>query len=138
MINRNRKNLANLLLVFLFLALCIPSQAEITRVIVTKTEPYLDGKVFRDAGSYVRLSGQVYGEVDPRNLLNSLIQDISLAPVNSRGMVEYVSDFVILKPADMTRSNGLLFVSLPNRGNILAADTVLLQRGYIYVVITVF
>ena len=133
MINRNWKNIANLLLVFLLLALCIPAEAKIVRVIVTKTEPYLDGKVFRDAGSYVRLSGQLYGEVDPRDPLNSLIQDINLAPVNSRGMVEYVSDFVILKPADMTRSNGLLFMSLPNRGNILSADTALLQRGYIYV-----
>ena len=32
----------------------------------------------------------------------------------------------------MTKSNGLLFLSLPNRGNIFPADTVLLARGYIY------
>jgi len=113
--------------------LTVPLKAEVTRVIVTKTEPYLEGRVFGDAGSYLRLSGQVYGEVDPRNPLNSLIQDISLAPVNSGGMVEYVSDFVILKPADMSRSNGILFMSLPNRGNILPADTALLRRGYVYV-----
>ena len=120
-------------LVLVFLVFCIPAEAKIKRDIVTKTEPYLEGRIFGDAGSYIRLSGQMYGEVDPRNPLNSLIQDINLAPVNSKGMVEYVSDFVILKPADMARSNGLLFMSLPNRGNMLPADTALLRRGYVYV-----
>lgn len=122
-----------IMLLNLLILMPVTLKAEVTRVIVTKTEPYLEGRVFGDAGSYLRLSGQIYGEIDPRNPLNSLIQDISLAPVNSRGMVEYVSDFVILKPADMTQSNGLLFMSLPNRGNILPADTALLQRGYVYV-----
>lgn len=120
------------LLVFSVL-LTVPVEAEVTRVIVTKTEPYLEGRIFGNAGSYVRLSGQLYGEVDPENPLNSIIQDIDLAPLNSRGMVEYVSDFAILRPADMTRSNGLLFMSLPNRGNIMPPDTSLLKRGYIYV-----
>ncbi len=107
MINRNRKNLANLLLVFLFLALCIPSQAEITRVIVTKTEPYLDGKVFRDAGSYVRLSGQVYGEVDPLNPLNSLIQDISLAIKTKRNDPIESSDAIACSPIIQPALDGM-------------------------------
>jgi len=121
------------ILYILTLFLTVPLEAEVTRVIVTKTEPYLEGRIFGDAGSYVRLSGQVYGEVDPGNPLNSLIQDIKLAPLNSRGMVEYVSDFIILKPADINRANGLMFLSLPNRGNVFPPDTALLQRGYIYV-----
>ncbi len=83
-------------------------------------------------GPYLRLSGQIYGETDPENPLNSIIQDISLAPENERGMVEYISDFVILRPVVMSKSNGLLFLSLPNRGNMFPADTVLLGRGYIY------
>jgi hypothetical protein len=111
---------------------CYTSQAKIIRVIVTKTEPYLEGMIFGTAGSYEKLSGQAYGEVDPGNPLNSVIQDISLAPRNERGMVEYISDFIILQPADMTKSNGLLFLSLPNRGNAFPADTALLRRGYIY------
>ena len=111
---------------------CNPLQARIYRVTVTKTEPYSDGKVFGTAGSYEKLTGQAYGEVDPDNKLNSIIQDIQFAPRNARGMVEYISDFVILKPADMSKSSGLLFLSLPNRGNIFPADTVLLSRGYIY------
>jgi hypothetical protein len=121
--------LAALLIVFLS---CYPLQAKITRVIVTKTEPYLDGKVFGPAGSYEKLTGQTYGEVDPANPLNAVIQDIKLAPKNERGMVEYVSDFIILKPADISKSNGILFLSLPNRGNAFPADSALLVRGYIY------
>ncbi|MGB8492077.1 MAG: alpha/beta hydrolase domain-containing protein, partial [Bacteroidales bacterium] len=66
------------------------------------------------------------------NSLNSIIQDIKLAPMIDNGRVEYVSDFVIVRPADMTKSNGLLFLSLPNRGNAIPPDTVLLGRGYIY------
>jgi len=128
-----KRGLWFIMLLILSILMSVTLKAEVTRVIATKTEPYLEGRVFGDAGSYLRLSGQVYGEVDPRNPLNSLIQDINLAPVNSRGMVEYVSDFVILKPADMTRSNGLLLMSLPNRGNILPPDTALLRRGYVYV-----
>lgn len=110
----------------------LPLEAAITRVVVTKTEPYLDGRTFGNTGSYLRITGQFYGEVDPSDPLNSVIQDIGLAPVNEKGMVEYVSDFVILRPADMEKCNGLLFLSLPNRGNIFPADSVLLSRGYIY------
>ena len=121
-----------ILAALIFSFFCCPSQARIVRVIITKTEFYLDGKVFGTAGSYEKLTGQAYGEVDPGNPLNSIIQDINFAPRNERGMVEYVSDFIILRPLDMTRSNGILFLSLPNRGNALPADTALLGRGYVY------
>ena len=109
-----------------------PLSGRITRVIVSKTEPYLQGTAFGTTGPYLRLSGQIYGETDPEDPMNSIVQDISLAPKNEKGMVEYISDFVILRPADMSKSNGLLFLSLPNRGNAFPADTFLLGRGYIY------
>lgn len=121
------------LIYFLTLALFIcPLNARIARIIVKKTEPYLAGKAFGAAGSYIRMSGQVYGEVDPSDPRNSIIQDIRLAPRNEKGLVEYISDFIILKPSDLNKSNGILFLSLPNRGNVFPPDTVLLSRGYIY------
>jgi hypothetical protein len=128
-----RRNLNYLFALLAFCIFCYPSQARITRVIVTKTEPYLDGKIFGPAGSYEKITGQAYGEVDPGNPLNSIIQDIQLAPKNDKGMVEYISDFIILLPVDMAKSNGLLFLSLPNRGNVSPADSALLMRGYIYI-----
>ena len=123
----------HILLVFLILALfCNSLQAAIVRFYVMKTEPYMDGKVFGNAGSYMKITGQIYGEVDPAHPLNSVIQDINLAPKNRTGNVEYISDCIIIRPADMSKSNGLFFLSLPNRGNAFPADSVLLSRGYIY------
>ena len=131
------ENSTNRFFTFLFTLLalilfCFPLQARISRIVINKTEPYLDGKSFGGAGSYIRITGQAYGEIDPANPLNSIIQDIALSPVNEKGFVEYISDFVIVRPADMARCNGILFLSLPNRGNAFVADTVLLGRGYVY------
>lgn len=121
-----------LLYILIWSSFCNPLQARIYRIIITKTEPYSEGKVFGSAGSYEKITGQAYGEVDPDKRLNKVIQDIQLAPRNSRGMVEYVSDFIILRPSDMAKCNGILFLSLPNRGNAFPADTALLGLGYIY------
>src|ERR1019366_1204942 len=51
---------------------------------------------------------------DPRN---AIITDIQLAPRNVRGMVEYSATFAISKPVDLSHSSGVLFYSVPNRGN---------------------
>jgi len=119
--------------VFLILTLfCNSLQAGVVRFYVMKTEPYLEGKVFGNAGSYLKITGQIYGEVDPGTSFNNMIQDILLAPKNKAGNVEYISDYIIIRPSDMGKSNGLLFLSLPNRGNAFPADSVLLSRGYIY------
>ena len=77
--------------------------------------------------------------MDPKDPKNAIIQDLDLAPVNERGMVEYSADFVMLKPKDMSRANGVLRYDAPNRGNILTllapdrvpGDAVYLERGYV-------
>ncbi|GAB4019640.1 alpha/beta hydrolase domain-containing protein [Spirosoma koreense] len=107
-------------------------QARIVKLVVTKTEPYAGGQTFGRAGTYERVYGQAYGEVDPNLVSNKIIQDLQLAPRNKRGMVEYVSEFILLRPTELAKSNGLLFLSLPNRGNVFPADTALLKRGYVY------
>ncbi|GAB4002710.1 alpha/beta hydrolase domain-containing protein [Spirosoma daeguense] len=119
------------LLVFAMLISSI-AQARIVRMVVTRTEPYANGRTFGNAGTYERVFGQAYGEVDPKLAQNKIIQDVQLAPRNARGMVEYVSEFILLRPTDLSKSNGLLFLSLPNRGNVFPADTSLLKRGYVY------
>jgi hypothetical protein len=119
-----------LLISFVFCAGC--AFARITRIEVTKTETYNDGKRFGSAGEYVRIFGKAYGEVDPNNSLNAIIQDIQLAPRNAKGNVEYVTEFILLQPKDINKSNGILFLSLPNRGNVFPPDTALLKRGYVY------
>ena len=96
------------------------ADARITHIEITKSEPAFGGQSFGDAGVYERLTGRVKGELDPADPANSGIQDINLAPRNERGMVEYVTNIELLKPADMAKGNRILFLEVNNRGNKLA------------------
>ena len=96
------------------------AEARITRVEILKSEPAFGGATFGDAGAYLRLTGRVSGELDPADPANAGIQDISLAPRNARGMVEYSTNIELLKPADLARGNRVLLFEVNNRGNKLA------------------
>jgi hypothetical protein len=92
--------------------------ARITRIEIDRVEsPTFGGASFGAAGQFEKLVGVAHGEVDPRHPLNQAIQDIELAPVNARGMVEYSTDIYIIKPIDMARGNRMLFYNVVNRGN---------------------
>jgi hypothetical protein len=93
------------------------AQARITRIEITNTEPAFVGETFGTVGAYERVTGKAYGEVDPAAEANALIQDIGRAPRNARGMVEYVIDVDILRPAERSKGNGVLFFNIVNRGN---------------------
>jgi hypothetical protein len=93
------------------LALAIPGQAAVTRLVVEHTETL--GK-----DGYQKLTGRVYGELDPKLPLNAIITDLELAPRNARGLVEYSATFTIIKPADMSKASGVLLYFVPNRGRI--------------------
>ena len=96
------------------------ADARITHIEIAKSEPAFGGQSFGDAGAYERLTGRVTGELDPADPANSGIQDINLAPRNARGMVEYVTNIELLRPADIARGNRILFFEVNNRGNKLA------------------
>src|SRR5712671_3796517 len=101
------------------IALCVlaapPVEARITRIVITKVEsPVYGGAGFGSVGQYEQLDGVAYGEVDPREPGNAIIQDIALAPRNERGMVEYATDISILKPIDMRRGNGTILYDVVN------------------------
>ena len=95
---------------------------------------------FGAVGAYEQLTGTLSGEVDPRDRHNAIIQDLALAPVNARGMVEYKADFVMLKPKDMAKAGGVLRYDAPNRGNVLTmpnltaapSDAVYFEQGYVW------
>jgi hypothetical protein len=93
------------------------SQARIVRLEITQTQPAFGGRNFGEVGGYERVTGKAYGEVDPQSPANSMIQDISMAPRNAKGLVEYSTDIDILRPADRSKSNGVLFFNIINRGN---------------------
>src|ERR1700760_3221081 len=105
--------LPGLLTGILLLIFCFNAEARIVKLVVTKTEPYNNGRAYGNAGAYERVYGLAYGEVDPNNPLNSGIQDVKLAPRNAKDMVEYTSEIIILRPKDISKCNGILFLSLP-------------------------
>ena len=79
-------------------------QQGITRIELTRVEsPTFGGRTFDGVGAYEKLVGRAFGELDPRDAHNDEIVNIDRAPVNARGMVEYVTDVYILKPVDMQR-----------------------------------
>jgi len=107
------------------------------RLTVSATEAFAGS--YGTVGEYEKLTGSIAGEVDPADPKNAVIQDLALAPVNARGMVEYSAEFVMLKPKDMSKASGVLRYDAPNRGNILTmvnpvatpSDAVYLERGYV-------
>ena len=90
-------------------------------------------------------------EADPNNSHDAVIVDLENAPRNAKGLVEFSTQFMILKPVDMQRSNHKIFYGINNRGNKLeiarfnfaslvnnpmtaadAGDGFLMRLGYTY------
>ena len=96
------------------------SDARVKKVVVEKkVSPAFEGATFGPAGPYETISGRAFGELDPKDPRNALINDITLAPKNARGMVEYIASFSIVKPIDMSKSSHLMWHGVPNRGGRL-------------------
>ncbi len=88
---------------------------------INSIEPFAEGHTFGKAGPYERLKGVARGELDPLAPQNSSIVDLSKAPRNARGLVEYEVDLDILRPVDPARGNSVLFYEVTNRGNKILA-----------------
>jgi Alpha/beta hydrolase domain len=96
------------------------AQARVTKILVEKqVSPAFDGASFGTAGQYETLVGRAFGELDPNDPKNAVIQDIKLAPRNAKGMVEYTATFQLVKPIDMTKSSHLMWHDVPNRAGRL-------------------
>lgn len=102
------------------------SEARLVGLVVEQQESFVGGIDWGDTGPYERLLGTAYMEVDPRDPLNALIVDLDNAPKNARGMVEFGTRFMIIKPVDMSRGNQKIYYTVNNRGNdgLVAAQTV--------------
>jgi len=90
--------------------------ARVTRIVVdtrvTPAFPFNEGgghQAFGAAGLYETIAGHAFGELDPADPRNAIIQDIALAPRNANGKVEYVASFYLVKPVDMAKASGLLW-----------------------------
>src|SRR5919109_5451925 len=79
--------------------------------------------------TYDTITGRAFGELDPMDAHNALITDITVAPRNANGNVEYIATFFIVKPVDMTKSSGLLWHDVPNRGGRITISSDLRAQG---------
>ncbi|HTD89267.1 MAG TPA: alpha/beta hydrolase domain-containing protein [Burkholderiales bacterium] len=109
-----------------------PAHARITKIIIDeKVSPAFCKDMacasFGAAGEYEQISGRAFGEIDPANPLNKIVQDINLAK-DADGKVRYVSTFVMTKPIDMSKASGMLWHDVPNRGRPLTINN--LERGF--------
>jgi len=94
----------------------VTASAQVTRIEIT-TRTSVSGGPFGPAGAYENIRGRIYGEVDPADRRNRIIQDLDLAPRNRNGKVEYVATFSLMAPVDRSKASGVLMYSVVNRGN---------------------
>src|SRR4029434_2601156 len=80
-----------------------PVHGRVTKLVIdVKTSPAFGGATFGSAGQYETIAGHVFGELDPNDSHNAIINDIQLAPKNAAGKVEYMATFFLVKPIDMS------------------------------------
>lgn len=106
----------SIILSCLFL-LASPALAEVTRIEVESRGDLPGNTAYGLAGTYEKLAGKIYFEVDPGNPANRIIVDIDHATVNAKGNIEFSADFFLLKPRDIQRGNGTLLFGTSNRGS---------------------
>jgi hypothetical protein len=88
----------------------------ITGITISAVEPFADDKSFGEAGPYVRIRGVARGALDPNAAENAGICDLDKAARNSTGLVEYSTDFFILRPSEPRHGSGMLVYDVTNRG----------------------
>src|SRR5215470_14535023 len=104
----------------MFIAMTVAAEARVTRIEITKREPFAAGQSFGTTGAYEKIVGRYHGTLDPAHPLNATIVDLDKAPRNASGLIEYSADFYLLKPVDLARGNGALLYDVNNRGNMRA------------------
>jgi Alpha/beta hydrolase domain len=102
-----------------FVLVCLPhlwAYGEVQRIEILSREPWLGGRPLGNVGTYEKVRGRAYFAVDPRHPANQRIADITLAPQNAQGQVEFSGDFVVLRPMEPSQARSTTLVEIPNRG----------------------
>ena len=92
------------------------ADAKVVRIEVQYRMDLAGGIWYGLAGPYEKIVGTIYYAVDPDNPANGIITDIAFAPRNAEGLVEFHSNFFLIKPKDVTRGNGTVLYEVSNRG----------------------
>ena len=105
---------------------------EVVEMEITLRQVFADGREFGNTGAYEKIKGRLHYGVDPDNPANSCIVDLKYVPGNARGLVEFVGEFILLKPIDLGKGNHRMIFYVNNRGNTMlnAGDDFLMKEGY--------
>jgi hypothetical protein len=97
-------------------------------LVLSKSRWSLKRGAFEAVGRCAAYQAAGYGEIDPRDPLNALVQDIELAPRNVRGMVEMCRAFVAKAFGRGTQQFYRLARSGGNRSHASGVDAVMSRR----------
>ena len=92
------------------------ASAEVIRIDIDTRSTVANGKSYGISGSFERIAGTIHFAIDPENPANQIVADIDYAPRNAAGLVEFSSDFYLIKPTDIARGNGTVLYEVSNRG----------------------
>ena len=110
---------AAIMFVLLFAASPREADAKVIKFEVVRIEPAFAGRSFGAVGPYEKITARATIGVDPADRRNSIVVDVDRAPRNANGLVEAVSNVIILRPADQAKGNRALLFEVLNRGRIL-------------------
>lgn len=114
-----RRLFAAMTSILVLLLLPASADAKVTQITVDDDQPAADG--------YHQISGRAFGELDPSDALNAIVQDIQLG-VDADGKVHYVASYVLTLPTDLSQASGLLWHDVPNRGTPIQIGT--MERSF--------
>jgi hypothetical protein len=83
------------------------TEAAVVRIEITRRDDY---------GTHERLIGRVHFAIDPMEAANRGIADVTLAPRNAAGQVEFSSDLLYFQPKRADQARGTVFLEVVNRG----------------------
>ena len=97
-----------------------PPPQGITKIVINTAASQaatFGGTSFGTVGSYDKIVGTAFGQIDPNDPKNQVIADITLAQKDpTTGYVNYSVDFFILKPTNAANGAHKVFFEPPNRG----------------------
>ena len=115
-----RRKLFFLTTIIVLLLVAKALQAEVVRIQIDSRQRLADGQVFGRSGSYEKIIGKLYLQVDPDDKANQRIIDLKFAERSKEGKVEFWTEFELLKPVDPLKGNRRLLYLVNNRGNKLS------------------
>lgn len=110
----------------LFLGASQPASARLTRILIDTTTTVVIGGV-----NYTEQVGRLFGDLDPADPHNTVIQDLGLAGLDADRKVPYAATVTILAP--QTGATGVMLYQVSNRGGQGLPNAGTIEPGATYV-----